>query len=289
MPKYDNSISGAFDPGITNGRLTLATATPITVTDQTAKTTVYFTPFQGNRISLYDGVDWQDVSFAEVSCAVPSNADTPFDIFGYLASGTLAIEALAWTNDSTRATVLTTQNGIYSKTGALTRKYLGTGRTTGVSGQTEVSTSSCLLWNYYNRRRRFLNAKDTTDSWAYTTATWQEFRAQSTLGTSRVGLVIGVAEDEVEATVQGMCSNATPCTTAVGVGVDSSTVNSAQYMAGSASAVTGVNTAKYLGFPAAGYHTLRALEISAATGATTWYGDVGLAYWQSGLLASLMA
>lgn len=43
----------------TNGRLTLTTGTPITTSDVTASTSVYFTPYKGNRIALFNGCSWQ--------------------------------------------------------------------------------------------------------------------------------------------------------------------------------------------------------------------------------------
>ncbi len=51
------------------------------------------------------------------------------------SSGTPTLEALVWTNDTTRATALVRQDGVWSKTGALTRRYLGTVR---VDGESEM-------------------------------------------------------------------------------------------------------------------------------------------------------
>lgn len=270
---------------VQNCRLTLTTATPFPTADQTAKTTVYLTPTGGNSVTLMDssGNIQTPVALAEVSVAVPATTSTPFDIFLYSNSGTLTLEAVDWTNDSTRATALAVFNGITYKSGDKTRLYVGTGRTTTVSGETEDSTTNRLLWNKFNRRRRFLKCFDTTNSWTYTTATFREVNGGSTLGTSRVAIVIGEIEDAVEAMAYGMASNATPCIAAAGVGIDSSTVNSALWYQGGGSSVTMPNIAKYEGYPAVGYHTFRHLEISQAAGATTWYGDVGVTYWQSGM------
>src|SRR6185369_11168812 len=94
------------------------------------------------------------------SVAVPSTASTPFDVFGVLSSGTLALETVDWTNDTTRATALTTQDGVLVKSGDTTRRYLGTGRTTASTGQTEDSDLNRYLWNFYNRvhKRMHLSA-----------------------------------------------------------------------------------------------------------------------------------
>ena len=67
-----------------DGRLTLLSGTPVPTTDQLAKTTIYFAPFRGNRIALYDGSSsWNLRTFAELSVAVPATTNKPFDIFAY--------------------------------------------------------------------------------------------------------------------------------------------------------------------------------------------------------------
>ena len=41
-----------------NGRLTLTSGTPVTTNDVTAATTIYYTPYKGNAIQLYNGTNW---------------------------------------------------------------------------------------------------------------------------------------------------------------------------------------------------------------------------------------
>jgi hypothetical protein len=179
------------DLSITSGRLTLTSGTPVTTADVTAATTVYFAPYKGNKITLHDGKGtWNDFSFTELSVSVPSTTTTPFDIFIYDAAGTLTLETLDWTNDTTRATALTWQDGVYVLSGDSTRRYLGTGRTTGVSGQTEKSQTYMGLWNYYNRVATRLRVNDAT-SHTYTTASWRSWNNDNTI---RVEVVRGVNE-----------------------------------------------------------------------------------------------
>lgn len=163
-PTWDTvSTSGGGSNSICDGRLTLETGVPVSTTDQTGKTTVYFTPYIGNKIALYNGSAWEVVEFTEKSVAVPSTTVTPFDIFAYNNAGTVTLEAVNWTNDTTRATALTRQDGVLVKTGATTRRYLGTGRTTSVSGQCEDSTTKRLLWNMYNQTARRLHCREITN------------------------------------------------------------------------------------------------------------------------------
>jgi hypothetical protein len=48
------------------GRLTLTTAVPVTMSDVTAATTLYFTPYNGRKVGLFDGTRWQDYNLSEI-------------------------------------------------------------------------------------------------------------------------------------------------------------------------------------------------------------------------------
>lgn len=243
------------------GRLTLESGVPFSTTDQTAKTSVLWTPYNGNTVPIYDATVTQffNRTFSELSAAVPSTQFRLFDIFAYWTGSAVALETTNWDqttasisafnagtqtfttsaahglsvgdlvgiagitgtvgSDSTygvngrvwavatvpstttftlfgsnlgslayssggtvfripntRATALTRQNGILVKSGDATRTYLGTGMTTGVSGQTEmsfgVSEPRLLLWNNYNRHRTLARAKVGTYH-TYTTVAWR--------------------------------------------------------------------------------------------------------------------
>ena len=179
------------------GRLTLTTAVPVTTSDVSAATTVYYTPYVHNIIMLYSGTAWEAIEFTEVSIAVPSTTVTPFDVFGLSSGGSLVIETLDWTNDITRATALAYQDGRLVKSGSATRLYLGTGRTTGVSGQTEDSISKRFHWNYYNRVPRQLKLIEVTNH-TYATNT---VRPWNNATANRVELITGVSEALVIFTV----------------------------------------------------------------------------------------
>ena len=171
------------------GRLTLESGVAVSTTDQTAKTTVYFTPHIGTNISLYDSGDWDIFTFSELSLSISGyTADTNYDIFVYDNSGTLTLESTAWTDDTTRATALTTQDGVYVKSGATTRRYLGTIRTTSSTGQCEDSVTRRFVWSYYNQVKKLSHASDSGDH-TYTTLTW---RAWNNSTTARFFFVVGL-------------------------------------------------------------------------------------------------
>jgi hypothetical protein len=266
---------GSADPGLNGYRLTLASATPVPTSDLTAQGTLYLTPYKHNRIALYNGTSWEVFDTGEVSISLTGISTTaPTDVFGIISSGALALELLVWTNDTTRATGLTRQDGVWTKTGDATRRYLGTiyGSAANVC---EDSTSRRYVWNADNRVSRNLFATDSTDSWTYTTAAWREANGGSTIGTTRVALVRGLNEDLVTARVVGVGVNASTVGVAVGVGIDSTTVNSAQVRGGALNNSRSSIVGFYSGFPAIGFHTISWLENSQAAGTTTWLGDNG--------------
>lgn len=178
----DNEVVGGplgtnFVP---SGRLTLTTATPVTTADVTAAATLYYTPYIGNMISLYDGARWIPVVFTEKSLSIAAfTASKPYDIFGYLSSGTLALEGLVWTNSTTRATALAYQDGRLVKNGAATRLYLGTIYVNASGGQTDDSLTKRSVFNYYNRIMRPFYLAETTEH-NYSTTTWRPWNNDAT-------------------------------------------------------------------------------------------------------------
>lgn len=278
------------------GRLTLTTLTPVTTADVTSATTIIYTPYIGNKIALYNGAGWDIVTFPEISLALGTlTGSIGYDVFVYNNGGAAALEFAAWASATARTTNLVLQDGILCKTGALTRRYVGSFYTQ-TATTTEDSKTRRLLWNYYNRVPRFLQCADTTDSWTYTTATWRAADANTTEGQGRVTCFIGWLETEVNAYRIGSVTNNSVNTgydAAVGVGIDVTNANSAQITG--VKAITGGSgggtsvSAVYKGYPAIGFHFLQSLEIAAAVSTTTWYGDNGETYFQSGMVAELNA
>lgn len=160
------------------GRLTLETGVPVSVTDQTARQVVYYTPYLHNLIGLFDGTRWQRHTFAELQLTLSGlTTGKLYDVFVYDASGTLTLElGAAWTDDTTRSAALTTQDGVLVKSGATTRRYLGTIRASSSTttediggGTTSQIYAKRYVWNQYNREPRGVSFFDSTNS--YTPAT----------------------------------------------------------------------------------------------------------------------
>lgn len=286
---------GATDVSIQHFRLTTETGVAVSTADRTAQSTIYLTPCVGNQIALYDGsTTWTIRSTAEISLVLSGlTSGKNYDMFAYWSGSAVVLElSAAWTNDTTRADALTTQDGVRVKSGATTRRYVGTIRTTSTTttedsggGTTTSVGGKRFVWNLDNRVSRFLAVKDTTDSWTYTTATFRQARA--TAG-NMVEFVVGIALDGVTVVAQGANTNTSTYSANPGIG-DGNATNIANTFGGGSGASVGVATsvARYSGILAAGYHAIWWLEVSQAVGTTTWYGDGGVAYVQAGMTAEV--
>jgi len=274
--------------GTANGRLTLVSGTPVMTTSQTAKTTLYYTPHEGNQIALFSGGAWELLSFSEASLGLSGfAANKNFDIFGYSSGGTLTLEAVEWTNDSTRAVALAQQDGVWCKTGAPARRYLGTIRTTGVTGQCEFSfggdaaAANLFVWNESNRVFVPTMIHDTTNSWTYgNVGAW---RAANNSSNYRANVVIGRKLEALTATYQAFISTAASTAGAANIGVNSTTARS-----GFGAYATGGNagevlSASWSGFLEPGFSFISAIEYSSG-GTSTIYGDNGANPVQTGLI-----
>lgn len=250
--------------GTCDGRLTLTTAVPVTTSDVTAATNVYFTPTgQGGQVALYTASVWTLYTLTERTLSLSGlTTSQPYDIFLYDASGTLTLEAVAWTSNTARATALVLQNGVYCKTGALDRRYVGTIKMQ-ATGQCEDSKLRRFVWNMYNRHQRDFWVFDTTNSYSYTTGTW---RASNTLTALRVEVVIGLSEDPIFLNHQYMISGGSGF---AGICLDNTTQNDARTKQGFLFPITGSSV---YNLPVAiGYHFFQMVEKGGTS--VTFYGD----------------
>jgi len=299
-------IMQGVSPG---GRLTLETGVGVSTADQAGKTTVYYTPFRHNRIMVYDGTRWVWRTFTELSQATTDATKSPaavaaskvYDVFVWLDSGTLrATRGPLWDSDTSRGTgagksELEFFEGRWVNAQAITNGpaarrglYVGT-IASDASSQINDTLAKRGVWNTYWRTPRPMKVVDTTDSWNYTTATFRQARATTS---NQLEYVVGLSEDPVGARVFATATNSGGITiTTVGVGVDSTSVNSAIVFggfAGNTAFSPGLNHADYRGHPGIGRHTLVWLEWSTASGTTTWYGDNNSVATQAGIIGEMI-
>jgi hypothetical protein len=227
---YD--VNGAVKAGVTpvdprtnDFRLSGVSATPVMTSDSTS---IYLAQFKGNRIALSDGANWQLLTPAsEQSLAVTGRTtDLPFDIFCYNNGGTPTLEFTDWTNATTRATGLTRVDGVWTKTGDATRRYLGSCRARSattfafVQGGTDAPCKFDLF-NADNRvAHRFL-LKDGNSTHTYTTATWRQWQASANY---QIDIMVGLQEESFEAEATSSSRNSTiSIPRQTGLGFDSTT------------------------------------------------------------------
>ena len=276
---YIGSISGAIDNSINDGRISTSSTDPAPATDQTAITTLYWTPNgKGNRIALLDTSSspnaWTLINSPAVSIAVPSTTNQMYDLFGYLSSGALALSATAWTNDTTRAVALTTQDGVYVKTGAVNYRYLGSFRTTSVSGQTEIVFSSASrapnigIWNYYNRVPARCLRLENTSSWTCTSTSWQLLNQSAS---NEITFVVGVVDDIIESNEGAVAINGSSIW-CLGIGLNSITATSGLNSGGWNSSQPNSANSSLAIPPALGLNYVSALQ-SVGGSTATFYGN----------------
>ena len=269
---YAKASSGLVDP-VNDFRLTLAAGTPVTTVDVAAASTIYCSPYKGNKIALYSGGAWKLYQSAEFSVALAGlTVGRPYDVFCYDNAGAPALELLAWASTTARATALVRQDGVLVKTGDPTRRYLGSFHA--LTATTTADTlRQRLLWNYYNRVIRRMSRTDGTATWAYNSAVIRQARADPL---NQLEVMCGVIEDDIEISGSQLVFNTTAgqsMTMSIGLNSTVATMAGASFIAGIAPANNLYNTAhcKYSGYSSLGFNIYTWLEAGAAA-TTSFHG-----------------
>lgn len=105
------------EPGVPQGRLTLTSGVPVLAAGVTAATTIYYTPYIGDRVPIYDGTKWVSREFTELSLALDNDSghtgyqqsDNLYDLFVVNDAGTLRLgTGPAWTKAATITVTIAT-------------------------------------------------------------------------------------------------------------------------------------------------------------------------------------
>jgi hypothetical protein len=266
-----NGTSGTVDTSLCTGRLTLTSGTPVTTSDVTAAGTLYFTPYGGGLVSLYSGSAWATYALTERSLALTLTSANNYDVFLYNNSGTLTLETLIWTNDTTRATALVLQDGVLVKSGATTRRYLGTIRASGTN-TTEDSAARRFVWNFYNRTAFRDYRPDLADTWTS--------NANGTFSAMNGGaaawkheFVIGLDEYQMKARLMLTCD--IDFIAAIAIDGSTSFDRAKSTVAIHRNANITTHAAFFAAYAGIGYHYLQAIQTCRDTTVRTAYGDNG--------------
>jgi hypothetical protein len=223
--------------------------------DVLSTTALYYEPGFGNGIPIYNGTNFVNYTFSELTLSIPSSrlASTLYDVFIFLNSGTPTIcFGPAWTSStsgsSARGTGASTTQIGYT-TGVLTNTVSmscvnGSNTYTGISANQATYIGTCLIdtsagqvsfdrtwgssrkwacWNAYNQQDITLKMGSATTSWTYSSATVREADGQTT---NFMQLVVGWPNPEINVSeTQLLNPSATSATTAMqcGLGLNSTT------------------------------------------------------------------
>jgi len=137
--------------------------------------TIYYTPYRGDFIPLWDGTYWVPRTFSAIT--IPVNTLLPnraYDVFIFWNGSAVVAETVAWNAGTaygpatvspalyatTRATALVYQNGNLVKSGDATRRYVGSFHTMNNAAgavTTADQPDKRLLFNYYRQTRKNLS------------------------------------------------------------------------------------------------------------------------------------
>lgn len=193
----------------------------------------------------------------------------------------------AWTNDTTRADALTTQDGVLVKSGTTSRRYLGTIRTTGTT-TTEDSDAKRFVWNQYNRvPRRLAKGYEGGSFWSYSSTTVRQANANSAHQVEAVNGQTAWVDLLLVPIFESGASN----TGLAGIGFDSTSAFASDQYATAADLGGSMRhplPCRFAREVALGYHYYSFNEASSAGGAAfNFFADRG--YGRSGCIGSIEA
>ena len=268
----DTTAQDSFDSfktaglaSIAQGRLTLASGDPEAISDQLAATTLYYSPYVGDEISLWNATDsrWDVYQFTETYLSLSGLAQaTNHDLFRYDSGGSITLQAVPWTSSaagsSSRSQAISRRNGVYVKTSD-NRRYLGTLRTR-VTGQTEDSRQNRFLWNAANRiRKTLLKQMLGVGQYFYSGSAW---RAANNDVDHQIRLISGLQGAlRVDSGMNSNPAGVVAASAQAGIGFNSTTVNSGQISASRPNTVDQVLVTAFSNFQVeSGYHYFQLLE-----------------------------
>lgn len=231
------------------GRLTPSSGDPVITQDQSSKTSIFYSPYIGDQVPIYDGSNFVPITFAELTLALATqhSVNEIYDVFVWLESSVITIgTGPAWTNSTmgsgnrgsgagttelalvegfnTNAVSMTTRNGAATfSVSANLATYLGSILIDGTAGQVscdfEYGQSRIYgVWNYYNRMPIHMRMGDATASWTYSTAA---IRESNNATANKFTTLVGVAEEIIRlAGRQKAQGDATGSDARIGFGVD---------------------------------------------------------------------
>ncbi len=165
---------------LNDGRLTVVTGDAEGLASN--QSTIYFTPYIGGKISLYDGTRWLPHDFTEVSVAVPSTIFRAFDVFVFDNSGTITIETQNWSENTAAITAASNATPIVITSVA---HGLADGDFVGIRSIVGNTAANDLIWEVANKADDTFELLGSSGNGAYISGgTWYECSGQTNSGIS---------------------------------------------------------------------------------------------------------
>lgn len=308
------AVKANFSP---QGRLSLATGVAITTADIAGSPWVYYVPFIGDRVPVYDGTnfisrsigDWRSLPLTDTSMAGWHQSGRNFDAFIINDAGTVRLgTGAAWTDgavagsDIARGTgagstdlelfqgVWVNRNDIIIRFGTATdatvfvaarrATYVGSFRTT-ANGQTDDTQKRRLVYNL-EQAPRVVFTKEPANSWVYNVATW---RQQNANVNNRIEVLAGLAGSliDIKTTARASGSDATTRAVFAGIGVDKTNDDGSIFnrVGNANNTAWAYPEAVYIGNVALGFHFFAVLEKGATPATVTFLSgaDKSIATW----------
>jgi len=281
------------------GRLTLLTGAPVMAAAQTGRTIVYYTPYVGQLVPIWDGASMVPTVFAELQndttqaatnkagpAAVGNNSN--YDLFVWNDGGTIRLtRGPAWSSDTARGagagtTELQRVQGLWTNKQAIANgpaanfgTYVGTVRSNGAAQidwnpmpAASAGGSNAILgvFNAYNRVQVNGQSQDSTASWTYNLGVWRALNASNA---NRISYIDGLAEVAPSVTSEAFCSSTG--IHYIGVGRDS--IVATPPLVGTTWSTNAMAIAAGGFQPSLGFHYLQAMETDATGVVSTVFGS----------------
>lgn len=288
------------------GRLTLSSTLPVLTADLTAQAALYYLPYAGNYIPIYNGTNFVTYQIpAGMTMNLDSNSGHTgyqqstklFDVFVFSNAGTPQLcTGPAWTNSTTRASAISQVNGIWVNTSSQALKvdnssfsgtlaanqgtYVGTMYAT-ANGQTGVafkpsaaaggSNNIIGIWNSYNRVAAKAVERDSSGGWTTTSTSWQGLDNSAS---NRISLVDGLGVTPIKAHLGVMAGNSTIAALSF-IGIDLNSISNTPNIGNGSAGATGTLANNYTAlnveegfYPSLGFNFYQSMQIVTSGTAT---------------------
>lgn len=274
----------------------------IQTADAIGATTLYYTPYTGTFVPLFNGTSFVPTVFSQLTLALSASqaSNAIYDAFLFLDSGVLRIGfGPSWAAGSggsvtagscARGTgvggaAIQRVNGIWLNTAAMTVNngastysvaaqrgtYIGSVLIDSTQGQVTCHRSwgqsrKWGVWNAYNRIPVYLKAGDSTASWSYGTAT---FRSSNNSAANTLAVFCGLAEEVLRLEFKQFVQVAASSNTSK-IGIGWNVTNAASGLVGqglnhNGSAISIGLSAEFLQVPSLGLNNVNALESATSS------------------------